>query len=184
MRAGPRPWTTRSRAIRRRYGEPEALIYNAAIIEPARFVTPSAVPFVQYGNAPGWHSHGAPADFDYLVECFKTNVAGALHAARQVSPAMVARGQGTILLTGGVLAFDPWLEWGVTSLGKAALRSLGLSLHKELTPEGITRPCGCHPRHHGGGHALRSGAGGGGLLAACTAARCTWRPDFHFKPEG
>ncbi len=169
-------------AIRRHYGEPEALIYNAAIIEPARFVTPSAVPFVQYGNAPGWHSHGAPADFDYLMECFKTNVAGALHAAQQVSPAMVAQGQGTILLTGGVLAFDPWLEWGVTALGKAALRSLGISLHRELAPFGI--------RAHI--VAIHGTMEEGTPYDPALVAEAYWQlhagaphpdPDFHFKPE-
>jgi len=169
-------------AIRRHYGGPEALIYNAAIIEPARFATPSGLPFVQYGNAPGWHSHGAPADFNYLVECFKTNVAGALHAAQQVSPAMVAKGQGSILFTGGVLAFDPWLEWGVTALGKAALRSLGLSLHKELTPFGI--------RAHV--VAIHGTMEEGTPYDPALVAEAYWQlhsgpvhpeADFHFKPE-
>ena len=50
---------------------------------------------------------------------------------------MIERGRGTILLTGGVLAFGPWIEWGAVSLGKAALRSLGHSLFKELTPHGV-----------------------------------------------
>jgi NAD(P)-dependent dehydrogenase (short-subunit alcohol dehydrogenase family) len=169
-------------AIRRYYGEPEALIYNAAIIEPARFVTPSGLPFVQYGNAPGWYSHGVPADFDYLVECFKINVAGALHAARQVSPAKVARGQGSILFTGGVLAFDPWLEWGVTALGKAALRSLGISLHRELVPFGI--------RAHV--VAIHGTMEEGTPYDPALVAEAYWQlhhgprheePDFHFKPE-
>lgn len=168
--------------IRRRHGDPEVLIYNAAIIEPARFATPSGLPFVQYGNAPGWHSHGEPADFDYLVDCFRTNVAGALHAAQQVTPAMLAKGQGTILLTGGVLAFDPWLEWGVTALGKAALRSLGISLHRELGPLGI--------RVHV--VAIHGTMEEGTPYDPAVVAEAYWQlhagapypePDFHFKPE-
>ena len=55
----------------------------------------------------------------------------------RVAPAMIERGSGTILLTGGVLAFGPWIEWGVTSMGKAALRSLGYSLFKELVDHGV-----------------------------------------------
>ena len=169
-------------AIRRRYGEPQVLVYNAAIVEPARFVTPSGLPFVQYGEAPGWHSRGAPADFDYLVACFKTNVAGALHAAQQVAPAMLARGEGSILLTGGVLAFDPWLEWGVTALGKAALRSLGLSLHRELCPHGI--------RVHV--VAIHGTMQEGTPYDPALVAEAYWQlhagsrhpePDFHFKPD-
>lgn len=170
-------------AIRARYGDPDALVYNAAIVEPARFATPSGVPVVRYGNAPGWRSHGEPADFGYLVDCFKTNVAGALHAVRRLSPAMIAKGQGTILFTGGVLAFDPWLEWGVTALGKAALRSLGLSLHKELTPLGLRV---CVVAIHGTMEA-------GTPYDPALVAEAYWQlhrapphggPDFHFKPEG
>jgi NAD(P)-dependent dehydrogenase (short-subunit alcohol dehydrogenase family) len=124
-------------SIRQTLGAPDILIYNAAIIVPARFVTPSGSSRIQYGTAPPWDTRGKPADFDYLVDTFKTNVAGALHAVQQVTPSMLQKDKGTILLTGGVLAFDPWLEWGVTALGKAALRSLGRSLALELSPMGI-----------------------------------------------
>lgn len=123
--------------LRRTHGDPDVLVYNAAIIEPSRFVTPSGIAEAQYGSAPGWTAHGEPVGFDYLMASLRTNVAGALHAAREVAPAMIARGRGTILLTGGVLAFEPWIEWGAVSLGKAALRSLGHSLFKELTPLGV-----------------------------------------------
>jgi len=165
------------------FGEPEALIYNAAIIEPARFVTPSGIDEVSYGDAPGWRSHGEPASFDYLVEAFKANVAGALHAAQLVTPAMLAKGRGTVLLTGGVLAFEPWLEWGVTALGKAALRSLGLSLFQELAPAGVRV---CTVAIHGTMHP-------GTLYDPALVADAYWNlhderagdwlPDFHFKPE-
>ena len=125
------------RRIRETYGDAELLVYNAAIVEPARFVTPSAISEAKYGTADGWAAKGEPASPDYVVDCFRTNVVGAHHAASAVAPAMIRQGRGTILLTGGVLAFEPWIEWGVTSLGKAALRSLGHSLGKELMPFGI-----------------------------------------------
>lgn len=169
--------------LQERHGEPEALVYNAAIIEPARFVTPSGLTEMRYGDAPGWRSHGAPADFDYLVETFKSNVAGALHAARLVSPAMIARQKGTILLTGGVLAFDPWLEWGVTALGKAALRSLGRSLFQELEPHGVqVSTIAIH------GTMAKDSPYDHGLVADAywrvhMRPRGEWDPDFHFKAE-
>ncbi len=123
--------------IRQRYGDAAALIYNAAIIEPARFVTPSGIKEAKYGTANGWSARGEPSSSDYLLDTFRTNVAGAHHAVQSVAQAMIARKSGSIFLTGGILAFGPWIEWGVTSMGKAALRSMGHSLAKELFPLGI-----------------------------------------------
>ena len=119
------------------HGAPEIVIYNAAIIEPSRFVTPSRITEARYADAPGWAARGAPIDLASFEAGLRANVTGALHAAQIVTPAMIARGRGTFLLTGGVLAFGPWIEWGPVSLGKAALRSLGQSLALELAPLGV-----------------------------------------------
>ena len=67
--------------IRSRYGDAEVLVYNAAIIEPARFVTRSGIAEANYGTSSGWEAHGEPASVDYVVDTFRTNVAGAHHAA-------------------------------------------------------------------------------------------------------
>ncbi|WP_395447820.1 SDR family NAD(P)-dependent oxidoreductase [Aminobacter sp. UC22_36] len=170
-------------AIRERHGDAEALIYNAAIIEPARFVTPSRLGDVKYGTADGWKSHGEPASIDYVVDAFRTNVAGALHAAQAVVSGMIDRGCGTILLTGGVLAFGPWIEWGVTSLGKAALRSLGHSLEKELSPAGIhVSTVAIHGTMQAGtayDHDLVADA----YWKLHLQPREKWQPDFHFKQD-
>ena len=74
-----------------------------------------------------------------LVADFKVNVVGALAAARAVLPAMLRRGRGSILFTGGGLAFDPtgWLPAASLAIGKAGLRNLAQSLHAELAPKGI-----------------------------------------------
>ena len=74
-----------------------------------------------------------------LVEDFRVNVAGALAAAQAVLPGMRAAKRGSILLTGGGLALDPtgWLPAASLAVGKAGLRSLALTLHKELAPEGV-----------------------------------------------
>lgn len=170
--------------IRDRYGEAEVLVYNAAIIEPARFVTRSGLAEAKYGAADGWAARGEPASFDYVVSTFKTNVAGAHHAAASVAPAMIKRGRGTILLTGGVLAFEPWIEWGVTALGKAGLRSLGHSLHKELIGHGIhVSTVAIHGTMQSGtpyDHDLVAAA----YLDLHHRPKSDWTPDFHFKAEG
>lgn len=82
---------------------------------------------------------GAPSHLhrDALLADFRVNVAGALTAAQHVLPGMRARGQGSLLFTGGGLALHPAAPLASLSLGKAALRSLALSLADELAPDGI-----------------------------------------------
>lgn len=170
-------------AIRERQGPADVLIYNAAVLEPARFVTPSAMEEVKYGSAAGWKARGAPIGTEGLIDALRTDVAGALHAAQAVAPGMIGRGQGTILLTGGVLAFGPWIEWGVTSLGKDALRSLGHSLALELTPLGIhVSTIAIHGTMQAGtpyDHAEVAQA----YWQLYRRPRSDWRPDFHFRGE-
>ncbi|MBO6902104.1 MAG: SDR family NAD(P)-dependent oxidoreductase [Rhizobiaceae bacterium] len=165
------------------FGAPEVLIYNAAIIEPSRFVTPSGISEAQYSSAPGWKAHGEPVSVEYLVESFRTNVAGALQAAQRCAPSMIKAGKGTILLTGGVLAFGPWIEWGAVSLGKAALRSLGHSLFKELSPLGVqVATVAIHGTMAKGtvyDHDLVADA----YWRLHERPRDEWAPDFHFKPD-
>jgi NAD(P)-dependent dehydrogenase (short-subunit alcohol dehydrogenase family) len=74
-----------------------------------------------------------------LAEDFAVNVAGALAAVRAVLPGMRAAGRGSLLLTGGGLALSPtnWLPAASLAIGKAGLRSLALTLHAELAPEGL-----------------------------------------------
>lgn len=169
--------------LRRRHGDAEALVYNAAIIEPSRFVTRSGVAEAQYSTAPGWKARGEPIDFDGLLASFRTNVAGALHAAQQVAPAMISRGSGTILFTGGVLAFGPWIEWGAVSLGKAALRSLGHSLFKELQPLGVqVSTVAIHGTMAKGtpyDHDIVAEA----YWRLHKRPAAEWEPDFHFKAD-
>lgn len=171
------------RCLRERHGEAEALVYNAAIVEPSRFVTRSGIATAQYSTAAGWKARGEPMDFEGLMASFRTNVAGAHNAAREVAPAMIAAGRGTILLTGGVLAFDPWVEWGAVSLGKAALRSLGHSLFKELEPHGVqVSTVAIHGTMAAGtnyDHDLVADA----YWQLHARPRTEWAPDFHFKAD-
>lgn len=84
---------------------------------------------------------GGPSALDpaTLLDDFRVNVGGALAAARAALPAMLRRGRGTILFTGGGLALDPtgWLPAASLAVGKAALRNLTLSMHAELAPKHI-----------------------------------------------
>lgn len=101
------------RAVEAQLGPIEVLIYNAYSATPA---VPSQIPL------------------DALVADFRVNVGGALAAVQAVLPSMQARGRGSILLTGGGLALDPtgWLPAASLAIGKAGIRNLAQSLHKEL----------------------------------------------------
>jgi NAD(P)-dependent dehydrogenase (short-subunit alcohol dehydrogenase family) len=105
-------------AAERDAGPVEALVYNAY---RASFAPPSAV---------------RPED---AVDDFRVNVAGALAATQAVLPGMLGRGRGTVLFTGGGLALDPtgWLDAASLAVGKAGLRSLALTLNKELASKGV-----------------------------------------------
>lgn len=83
-----------------------------------------------------------PDDVEHLTEddfmaSMRTNVGAALQAVHHVLPGMRQRRTGTILLTGGGLGLEPYPDWASLGAGKAALRNIGIALHKALAPEGI-----------------------------------------------
>lgn len=102
--------------LKRDYGIPDVLVYNAAVTKP------------------GTASMLREAE---LLEDLNVNVVGALSSALQVIPDFVERKSGTILLTGGGFALHPSYEMASLSIGKAALRSLAYTLGDELAPFGI-----------------------------------------------
>jgi NAD(P)-dependent dehydrogenase (short-subunit alcohol dehydrogenase family) len=97
-------------------GSPEVLVYNASA-----------------------GAQGPAADLDpaRLLAGFRVSAGAALACAQWALPAMRAAARGTLLFTGGGLALEPKPGLAAASLGKAALRSLALSLAGELAPEGI-----------------------------------------------
>jgi len=97
-------------------GAPEVLVYNASA---------------------GAQGPAAELDPARLRADFQVNVGSALAAVQWALPAMRAAGRGTLLFTGGGLALAPKPGLASACLGKAALRSLALSLAGELAPEGI-----------------------------------------------
>lgn len=97
-------------------GRTDTLIYNAAVMEPDTASTLTA---------------------QRALRDMATNLGGAIACVQAVLPAMKASGAGTILLTGGGLALEPYPAWTSLSAGKAALRAYGIALHKEVGRDGI-----------------------------------------------
>lgn len=95
-------------------GRVRSLVYNVAVVKP-----------------------GGPLEVgaEQMVRELRVDVVGLLVAAQKVVPMM--KSGGSILVTGGGLALDPWPQMTSLAVGKSAVRSLALSLHKELAPRGI-----------------------------------------------
>jgi NAD(P)-dependent dehydrogenase (short-subunit alcohol dehydrogenase family) len=104
------------RGIRGELGDPEVLLYNA-----------------------GSGTFGAITEItpDQYEADWRVNAFGAFVAAKEVAPAMIARGHGTILFTGataGVKAGPKSVSFGPA---KFAMRGLAQSLARDLGPRGI-----------------------------------------------
>lgn len=74
---------------------------------------------------------------DSLVNDMQVNVASALVAMKAAMPAMQARQSGSLLVTGGGLAFGPSGNYLTLSVGKSALRAAVLALCEPLEKQGI-----------------------------------------------
>jgi short-subunit dehydrogenase len=114
--ARPRSLVDAFQAVTDWAGETDVLIYNAAVLK---------------GRLASKLTAG------HMASDMAVNLGGALSAIGQVLPAMRRRGQGTILLTGGSLAFDPIPGWAALGAGKAALRNFSLALGQEVRPDGV-----------------------------------------------
>lgn len=95
------------------FGRIDVLLYNAASGKP-----------------------GKPTELtaDDLVRDFKISVAGALTSVKEALPYME---QGSMLLTGGGLAHQPYADYASLAIGKAGIRNLAFSLQQELSAKGI-----------------------------------------------
>jgi NAD(P)-dependent dehydrogenase (short-subunit alcohol dehydrogenase family) len=97
-----------------RFGVPDLLVYNAALIRRDAIGQLSA---------------------RQQLDAWAVNVVGAITAVDHVAPAMAARGSGTIVLTGGMP--EPLPEMTSLSLGKAGIRALTRLLARAYGPAGI-----------------------------------------------
>ena len=97
-------------------GTPEVIVHNAV------------------GGAFGNFMDVAP---EVLEANFQTNVMALLHLARRFSPAMVAAGKGSIVVTGNTSALRGKAHFAAFAPTKAAQRILAESIARELGPKGV-----------------------------------------------
>lgn len=102
--------------VRAAFGDPGVLVYNAGSFQPGGILEID------------------PAGFEAN---FRANCTGALLAAQQVLPAMVQRGEGTVLLTGATAALRGGARFANLAVGKFGLRALGQSMAREFQPQGV-----------------------------------------------
>lgn len=74
------------------------------------------------------------ADF---ADTFATNSAGAAHVARALLPAMLEKGQGTLIFAGATASLRGSAQFAALAASKFALRALAQSLAREFGPRGI-----------------------------------------------
>lgn len=80
-------------------------------------------------------------DFGAIQHVIDTNITGTLYLLHKVAPAMCARGQGRILITGSIAGFQPGAFQAVYNASKAFLDSFAAALRNELKDTGVTVTC-------------------------------------------
>lgn len=98
------------------FGGIDVLHYNAGIVRNAKVQAQ------------------APASFNADLAI---NIGGALAAIHAAAPAMLGRGSGTVLLTGGGFALAPHPDYLSISIGKAGIRALAQGLFDEFRENGV-----------------------------------------------
>lgn len=98
------------------------------------FGTPELVVHNAVGGAFGNFMQIDPSVMEHN---FQTNVMALLHLARQLAPAMVEAGKGTIIATGNTSALRGKSNFAGFAPTKAAQRILAESMARELGPKGI-----------------------------------------------
>lgn len=93
---------------------------------------------LEYSPSPtGPITHAAQTTVDSVTAQFELHVLGAVTAVGQVLPQMLARGEGTLLLTTGVSSMIPAPFLANVGMAMAGLRNWAHTLHAELKPQGI-----------------------------------------------
>src|ERR1700674_527425 len=102
--------------IRRELGDPEVLIYNAAMRPFGRLMETK------------------PSTFE---NTWRVNAFGAFLCSQQVVPAMLKAGRGTIIFTGATAGVRPFATSAAFGPAKFALRGLAQVMARDLQPQGI-----------------------------------------------
>jgi NAD(P)-dependent dehydrogenase (short-subunit alcohol dehydrogenase family) len=74
---------------------------------------------------------------EVFEQTWRLHTFGAFLWARQVVPAMLARGSGTILITGATAGIRPWPTSAAFAPAKFAVRGLAEVMSRDLHPQGI-----------------------------------------------
>jgi len=102
--------------VRDAWGDPGVLVYNA-----------------------GDGELGGILDLDpeTFTRCWKVNCLGALLCLQEVLPAMVDRGEGTVILTGATASLRGSAGFANLAVGKNGLRALAQSTAREFASKGV-----------------------------------------------
>ncbi|XZE17570.1 SDR family NAD(P)-dependent oxidoreductase [Pirellulaceae bacterium SH449] len=106
-------------------------------ISVARWADTANIEVLAYNAVVPTFMQPTQLDPEQTVMDLRINVVGALAATKAVLPAMKSGGKGCILFTGGGWAYYPWDQAASPSMGKAALRSLAMTLSQELSDSPI-----------------------------------------------
>jgi NAD(P)-dependent dehydrogenase (short-subunit alcohol dehydrogenase family) len=102
--------------IREQLGEPQALLYNAAMRPFGRLMETK------------------PSTFE---NTWRVNAMGAFLCAQQVVPSMLKAGNGVILFTGATAGVKPFATSAAFGPAKFAMRGLAQVMARDLGPQGI-----------------------------------------------
>ena len=104
------------RQVKNEMGAPQVIVHNA--------VRATFKPFME-------------AEPEELERNFRVNTTSLLYMARELTPAMVERGSGAIIVTGNTAAMRGVPNYALFAPTKAAQRIFAQSLARELGPKGI-----------------------------------------------
>jgi short-subunit dehydrogenase len=96
-----------------------------------------AIDVLIYNAARGSFGSFLEVDPVELEKNFAINTMGLLYCARAVAPAMIARGQGAIMVTGNTAATRGGAKFATFAPSKSAARSLSQSMARELGPKKV-----------------------------------------------
>jgi NAD(P)-dependent dehydrogenase (short-subunit alcohol dehydrogenase family) len=103
-------------AVKRDFGEPSLVVYNAGAFLPKAVVDTEAAEFER---------------------CWRIGCFGGFLIGREAARAMIPRQRGTILFTGATASLRGGANFVNLAVGKFGLRALAQSMARELGPRGI-----------------------------------------------
>ena len=103
-------------AVKRDFGEPSVVVYNAGAYLPKAVIDTSAEEFER---------------------CWRIGCFGGFLVGREAARAMVPKGRGSILFTGATASLRGGANFVNLAVGKFGLRAVAQSMARELGPKGV-----------------------------------------------